>query len=298
MVGFIGIGMMGAPMTENLIKAGFEVMVYDIRPETTENAVRLGAKLASNPSDMAACEVVFIMANTFDQVKDVVLGEDGIVQDLRGEEQLTLVVMSTVSPNLMKDLSNTIKNKKIGLIDAPVSGGPVKAQEGLLSFMVGGDKDAVDSIKPYLQAMGKNILHVGPLGSGLATKLVNNIITFTTLCVIPEAFRIGLKGGLNIRTMVEVMRVSTANNWHFDHWSSYVDFLGMLLGDPKAHKSLNLIAIKDIQTALAWSKELEYEANVLEGALDMIKSAVRSGGLITEELFDQMVNANISNKEQ
>ncbi|HUV59023.1 MAG TPA: NAD(P)-dependent oxidoreductase [Desulfatiglandales bacterium] len=297
MLGFVGTGMMGAPMAENLLKAGFEIMVYDIRPEATKNAVALGAKSARNPSDMAFCDVVFVIVNTFEQVKDVVLGENGIVQGFRGEEPLRLVVMSTVSPNLIKNLANKIETKKITIIDAPVSGGPVKAQEGLLSFMVGGEKDVVASIKPYLQTMGNNILHIGPLGSGLATKLVNNIVTLTTLYVIPEALRLGLKGGLDIRTMVEVMRVSTANNWHFDHWSSYVGFLGMLLGDPKAHESLNLIAIKDIQTALAWAEELGYEACVLKAILSLIESGVNSNGLITEELFDQMINANISDKQ-
>lgn len=297
MLGFIGTGMMGEPMAQNLLKAGFKVMVYDIRPGATKNVVALGAKLAKDPSKMAICDIVFLMVNKFTQVRDAVLGENGIIQGARDNELLRLVVMSTVSPNRIKNLANELEPQKVVIIDAPVSGGPIKAQEGLLSFMVGGGEDDLAYIKPYLQAMGKNIFYIGPLGSGLAAKLVNNIIAITNLYAVPEALRLGLKGGLDIRTMVEVIRKSTGNNWHFDNWSRYVALLRMLVDDPKSFESLNSIIIKDIQTALEWAEELGYEASVLKGALSMVMSGVESNGLITKELFDQMTNAKIGDKE-
>ena len=99
-----------------------------------------------------------------------------------------------------------------------------------------------------------------------------------------------------MRTMVEVIRASTGNNWHFDHWKTYVAFLGMFLEDPRNHESLKQISIKDIQTALEWAKELQYEASVLAGAFSMIKAGKESTGFITQDLFDQMKKAAIDEK--
>jgi 3-hydroxyisobutyrate dehydrogenase-like beta-hydroxyacid dehydrogenase len=223
-IGFIGTGMMGDPMAQNLLRTGYKVMVYDVRREATKNVMALGAKLVQGPSEMGCCDIVFIMVNTGSQVENLLFGKQGIVQGFKGKQLLRLVIMSTVTPNLVKRIAHMIGSKNTAIVDAPVSGGIGAAQHGLLTFMVGGQEDIVASIKPYLQVMGKNIVYIGPLGSGLAIKLLNNILGITNLFLFPEVLRLGLKAGLDIKTMVEVFRVigvltsGTAIWVTWNHW--------------------------------------------------------------------------------
>jgi len=289
MIGFIGTGIMGAFMAQNLLDAGNEMIVFDVRPEATRDLVKAGAKLAERPSEMAECEAVFIMVNTLAQVQDVVMKKSyGIAPAFKGRKPLRLVIMSTVPPTGIQSLADLLKDKCIEIIDAPVSGGPIRAKEGNLSVMIGGDEKSVYAVKPYLDAMGQNIFHIGPLGSGSAMKLVNNILTLSSLYIVPEALRLGLKGGLELKTMLEVIRESTGNNWHFDHWRTYVGFLNMLLEDPRHHDSLKQISVKDVQSALEWAEEMEYDTPVLKSVLSLIKVGQSSTGMITEDLFKRM----------
>ena len=295
-IGFIGTGMMGDPMAQNLLRAGYKLMVYDVRPEATKNVMALGANLVKSPSELACCDIVFIMVNTGSQVEDLLLGKQGIVQVFKGKHLLRLVIMSTISPNLIKRIAQIIGPKNIAIVDAPVSGGIGAAQQGRLTFMVGGQEDIVASIKSFLQVMGKNIFHIGPLGAGLAIKLLNNVLGITSLYLFPEVLRLGLKAGLDVKTMVEVFRVSSGNNWCSDQWSIYLGYMEALVKDSKSHETLNSIVIKDIQTALELAVELGYESPVLKSVFSMVKSGVESQGPITEELFNEMVSAKIDPK--
>ncbi len=297
-IGFVGTGMMGEPMAENLLKAGHKLMVYDIQPNATKNLVALGAKLARNISEMGSCEIVFIMVNTGKQVEDTLLGEQGIIHAFRGKGLLTLVVMSTISPILIKKLANKVGSKSIAFIDAPVTGGAARAKQGLLTFMVGGKEDIVTHVKPYLQTMGKNIIYTGPLGSGLAMKLVNNLIGTANLYLFPEAMRIGLKAGLDIKTMVETFRTGPANTYHSDQWSSYLNMLEMVLENPILHEVQRRNIAKDIQLVSELAEDLEYESQLLKAICSMVKSAAESTALVTQELFTQMINAEIQTKKQ
>lgn len=294
-IGFVGTGMMGEPMAGNLLKAGLKVTVYDIRREPTKNLLALGAKVAQNASEMASCDIVFIMVNTSAQIEDVLLGEEGITRNSK-RNQLLIVIMSTVSPIFIKKLADRIASTNIAIIDAPVSGGSVGAKHGLLTFMIGGQAEIITSVKPYLQVMGKNIFHVGPLGSGLAMKLINNLMVTTNMYLLPEALKIGLKAGLDVKTMVEILRVSTGNTWLTDQWSSYLGVLDMLLKNPTFHETMKRINIKDVETALEFAEELKCEAPVLRALFPGIKSVTESAGVITEELFSQMAHAKIETK--
>jgi 3-hydroxyisobutyrate dehydrogenase-like beta-hydroxyacid dehydrogenase len=292
-LGFIGLGMMGDPMAQNLIKKSFNLMVYDIRKEAMEKMFALGAKLADSPSELAYCDIVFIIVNTGSQVKDVLVGDKGILEGIRDNQILKVVVMSTISPMIVKEIASITSYKNLSIIDAPVSGAPIGAQRGTLTFMVGGQADSVEYIRPYLQAMGKQIFHVGPLGSGLAMKLVNNMLSVTSLVVFPEALKIGLKTGLDIRTMVETIRASTGSNHCSDQWEIYLGLLSMLMKDPEYHEIFSSLLIKDIQTMLELAKGLEYESPVLRALFSMIKTSVESTGIINEELFNQFIKADI-----
>jgi 3-hydroxyisobutyrate dehydrogenase-like beta-hydroxyacid dehydrogenase len=269
-IGFVGLGMMGNPMAQNLVRAGFDVVVYDIRPEATKEAAALGAQAAPNLELMGASDTVFIMVNTGAQVEQAMAGISAGVTTGKGP---LVVVMATISPDLIKQVAQKAASKGIKVMDAPVSGAPILAQTGGLSIMVGGDTTAFESIKPYLEAMGKAIKHIGPLGMGLAMKLVNNLVGITNGYVLSEALKIGLASGLDINTMVEMMRASSGNNWIVENWDAYIAFLGLMAAQPRLLRDFHHTAAKDIETVLEWTKTQGWEAPVLDSVLSILNAS-------------------------
>ena len=174
-IGFVGLGIMGAPMAQNLMKAGYSLKVYNRsdRPRVQE-VVDAGAERVSTPRDAAeGCQVVITMVTDTPDVEAVILGEDGVVH---GAAAGTKVIdMSTVSPRVTQEIAATLKEKSVDMLDAPVSGGDVGAINGTLSIMVGGDQSVFDECLPVFEAMGKNINLIGGNGAGQTTKLCNQI---------------------------------------------------------------------------------------------------------------------------
>lgn len=287
-IGFVGLGAMGEPMAQNLLKAGFRMTVYARRPEALKDVVALGARPVPTISDLARCDVVFVMVNTGDQLKEVVLGNDGIMQGFKEDHSLIICVMSTLSPMTIEKIAESCGTNKVAFVDAPVSGMPVVAKRGALTFMVGGREDIVESLKPYFQAMGKNIFYTGSLGTGMTTKLLNNILALANLYLFPEVIRIGILAGLDLKTTIEIIRTSSGRNWCVNEWSGYVGFMEMMIKDTKLHQSFTSIATKDLQTALEMTKKLGHESDILKSLFSMIKLEAETVGVITEELFNKM----------
>jgi len=269
-IGFVGTGMMGSPMACNLVKAGFEVLVYDTRPEATKDCLALGARPAGKISELAGCEAVFVMVHSGPQVEEVLLGEQGLLKGMQPGQKLIAVIMSTISPQLIKKLAQATAPKGLTLIDAPVSGGPILAQLGALTFMIGGDEAVLEAVRPCLKAMGNNIFYIGPLGRGLAMKLVNNIVGITNAYVFTEAVKIGHAGGLDLHRAVEVINASSGRNWCSENWEMYVQFVGIVLKDV----SFNDTAIKDIKTAIDWAGEMDLSSPILKAALAVVEAGV------------------------
>jgi len=266
-IGFIGLGMMGDPMARNLLKAGHQLSVYDIKPEAVEKCVALGAVQADSIVDLASCRIVFIMVNSGEQVSDVLFGDSGLLNDRKKNHKQTIVVMSTISPTLIREFDRQINNKNITLIDIPVSGGPIVAEMAQLSFMAGGDEKKIKEVKPYLEAMGKEIFALGTLGVGLAVKLINNIVALNNAYVFTEALAIGVEANLDPNLIVDVMSASSGKNWCTDNWDIYKAFMGVVLSEP----SFQLTAEKDIETAIEWSKDLKLDIPALNHVLSIIK---------------------------
>ncbi|MCB1845795.1 MAG: NAD(P)-dependent oxidoreductase [Halieaceae bacterium] len=275
--GFIGLGMMGNPMAQNLLKAGQGLTVFDLRPEAVQPCARLGATVAESIAQLAACEVVFIIVNTSAQLNEVLFADDGLVHHLPAGEKRTIVVMSTVAPAVIKAAQERIDNRDITLIDAPVSGGPLIAESGQLSFMIGGaDAATMDRLRPALEAMGKDIFTIGGLGTGLAVKLINNIVALGNAYVFTQALGIGAAAGLDIERVVEVMSASSGKNWCTDNWEMYKAFMGLILAEPDFQKT----AEKDIATAIEWSVELGLDIP----ALQHVRAIVESSAGIPDQL--------------
>ena len=281
-VGFIGLGMMGNPMARNLLKAGHKLVVFDLNPEAVQKCADLGATVATALPDMASCRIIFIIVNTGAQLNEVLFGDNGLVESLADGNKRIVVVMSTVSPMLIKDIQQRISNSDITLVDAPVSGGPIIAELGQLSFMIGGaDSEAMEVLRPYLEAMGKGIFTVGGLGSGLAVKLINNIVALGNAYVFTEALAIGAEANLDIERVVEVMSASSGKNWCTDNWEMYKSFLGLILAEP----SFQQTAEKDIDTAIEWSADLGLDIPTLQHVRAIVKLSAGIPDQLKARLF-------------
>ena len=213
-IGFIGMGMMGGGMAANLLKADFEMVAYDIDTAKNERFAGLGATIANGPAGVAqAASTVICIVETSAQVRDVVLGDGGILDG--AQEGDTFICSATVDPIMVKELHDLLAEKGIKMLDAPVSGGVPRAESGDLSIICGGDADVVEACRPYFDAMSAKVFHMGGIGQGLAMKLCNNMITQVTRVVIAEAMALGAKAGLNPQEMFDVISVSTGNSATF-----------------------------------------------------------------------------------
>jgi 3-hydroxyisobutyrate dehydrogenase-like beta-hydroxyacid dehydrogenase len=209
-VGFLGMGIMGSGMAANLIRAGFEVLVWNRTPAKAE-AIE-GATVGSSPKAVAeACDIVLICVSDSADVAAVVRGPDGVLAGLR---QGGLVVdHSTISPSVTRDLAAETEAAGGSWLDAPVSGGSEGAVNGTLSIMVGGTETDVDRVRALFEAMGKTITHVGPTGSGQLVKLVNQMLVVVNQLAVSEALLFAEAAGLDLDTTLQAVTGGAAGSW-------------------------------------------------------------------------------------
>src|SRR5881275_3268242 len=218
--GFIGIGVMGRPMSLHLLKAGHNVTIFARHPEKAEvqEVLNAGAKLAPSPRAVAiASDMVITMVPNSAQVEEVVCGPQGILEGAR--KGLIIIDMSTIAPSTSRKLASIAAEKGVHFLDAPVSGGSQGAVNGTLTIMVGGEREIFEQVRPVLEAMGKkeNIFHVGPNGAGEVVKIVNNILCGAIAASIAESFVLGVKAGADADTMAKVIGVSSGASWQLSN---------------------------------------------------------------------------------
>lgn len=206
-LGFIGIGKFGGPVCRNLIKH-HNVIVYARRPAERDKMVALGASGAETAKTLAAqADIVFTCLPGPAEVEEVVLGEEGIAEGAR--PGLIYVDLSTNSPTVIRKLAAELASRGISMLDAPLSGGVARAEAGTLSVIVGGEKDVVAKVEPFLRTFGENIFHVGDHGAGCVAKLVNNMLLFCNLAVANEGFMLGVQAGLDPDMLFQVVSTSS-----------------------------------------------------------------------------------------
>ncbi|MDQ2715839.1 MAG: NAD(P)-dependent oxidoreductase [Chloroflexota bacterium] len=215
-LGFIGTGVMGRPMTLNLLKAGHTVTIFARHPEKPEvqEVLAAGAMLAPSARAVAiASEIVITMVPNSPQVEEIVVGPQGILEG--AHNGLIIIDMSTIAPSVSQKLARQAGEHKVHFLDAPVSGGSQGAVQGTLTIMVGGEREVFEQAKPVLEAMGKkeNIFYVGPAGSGEVVKIVNNILCGAIAAAIAESFVLGVKAGADVDTMAKIIGVSSGASW-------------------------------------------------------------------------------------
>jgi 2-hydroxy-3-oxopropionate reductase len=211
-IGFIGLGLMGAPMTRNLMRAGYELTVHNRSRAIVDELAAQGATPAASPREVAlACEVVITCLPDSPDVEQVALGLNGIVQD--AHLGLIYIDMSTISPPVTRHIAARLAEVGVAMLDAPVSGGDVGAQQGTLSIMVGGPRKVFDACLPILQAMGKQITYIGESGAGQTAKACNQTVVAATMAAMGEALVLAAKSGVDPARVVEAIRGGAARCW-------------------------------------------------------------------------------------
>ena len=213
-IGFIGIGVMGAPMSGNLSKAGYTLALCDINRAASEKVAseHEGIQVAETPKAVAeASDIVITMLPSGKYVRDVALGESGLIEGF--QDGALLLDTSSCEPWMTLETAKALSLKGVDMVDAPVSGALIGAETATLVFMVGGEEEPVSRVMPLLEIMGEQIFHLGPLGAGHTMKCINNIITAMTFMATAEGLTIGKQFGLDPEVMTDVLNVSTGMSW-------------------------------------------------------------------------------------
>jgi 3-hydroxyisobutyrate dehydrogenase len=211
-VGFAGLGTMGRAMAANLARAGFPLTVWNRSPGRSGPLVELGAREAASPAGLAAeSDVVVTCVRDTPDVEEILFGSGGIASGARRD--LLVIDCSTISPAATRSFAARLADRGVHFVDAPVSGGSEGAQQGTLSIMVGGDAADVERARSILEAMGKTITHMGPVGAGQATKAVNQVILAGTYLGVAEGIVLAIKSGLDPETVVRALSGGAAQSW-------------------------------------------------------------------------------------
>ncbi len=218
-IGYIGLGIMGRPMAENLIEAGFTLYAWNRTEAKAAPLADAGATICDSPAEVAKhSEAVCINVSDTPDVQQVIFGSEGIVEGNPGDTaDLTLIDHSTIDPGATRDFARRLDEYEIELLDAPVSGGDSGARAGTLSIMVGGDRETFDRCLPIFQAVGKTITYCGPSGAGQATKACNQILCALNLLGTAEALALAKREGLDLETTVGVTSAGAAGSWQLEH---------------------------------------------------------------------------------
>lgn len=223
-ISFIGLGNMGGPMAANLLKADYQVCVFDLVPESVQQLVEKGATTATSALEAATdADIVISMLPAGAHVRSLYTGENGLSTILGAG---TLVIdCSTIDVESVRAVADHLASNQIRFIDAPVSGGVSGAQAGTLTFIVGGDTADVEQAKPVLAAMGKNIFHAGEQGAGQIAKICNNMLLSVLMAGTSEALQMAINNGLDPKVMSEIMLQSSGRNWTLELYNPCPDVI-------------------------------------------------------------------------
>jgi|SRR5208282_1437380 len=262
-VGFIGLGTMGLPMAVNLQKRGFQLTVYDTMKERVDLAIKSGAVSATSPKEIAReSDVVMLSLPKAEISEAVVLGKNGVLEG--AHSGLTLIDLSTVPPDTVRKIEESVAKKGVEVLDAPVSGGRSGAEQATLTIMVGGKKDVYEKCLPIFEAIGRKIYHVGNLGSAETIKLMNSFVAISNLLIAKEALQIAETQGVDPKMMHKVIDVSTGQSWMWSNWISSVLARKSIGSTPE-------IMLKDMDYALRLAEKGGIDPEIGERVLHAIR---------------------------
>ena len=264
-IGFIGLGIMGKPMSKNLLKAGYELVIFDINESAVAEVVSAGAEKGDSPKDVASkSEIIITMLPNSPHVKEVILGENGVVE---GAKQGSLVIdMSSIAPLVSREIGEKLAAKQIRFLDAPVSGGEPKAIEGTLSIMVGGKEADFEESLPILKCMGASAVLCGDVGAGNVTKLANQIIVAVNIAVMLEALTLATKAGVDPESVYKAIRGGLAG-------STVLDAKAPLVMDRKFDPGFRInLHIKDLNNIMETGHEVGVPLPLSASVMEMMQA--------------------------
>jgi len=269
-IGFIGLGLMGSNMVENLQKKGFEPIVMDLNKEAVAAVVARGATEATSAKELAAAsDIVMLCLTTSKVVEMLVYAEDGILAGIK--EGAVLVDFGTSIPASTRKIGADLARKGAGMIDAPLGRTPAHAKDGLLNIMAAGDEATFDKVKPVLDMQGENVFYLGTLGAGHTTKLINNFMGMTTVTAMSQAFAVADLAGVDRQQLWEIMSTGPSNSPFMQFCKNYavdgVSDLGFSINN----------ANKDLGYFLEMVKDLNTESQIAEGTSSNLQAAVDAG---------------------
>lgn len=273
-VGFIGLGIMGAPMAENLCKAGYALAVNDVNAAAVQRLVEKGAAAMSYKEIGETCDVVFTILPNGDIVDSVLFGENGVAQWM--EKGSLVVDMSSVTPGQSMSFARRLEQYGIGFLDAPVSGGEPKAIDGTLAFMVGGTEVDFRRAEPYFAAMGASWLRVGECSCGSITKLANQIIVNLTIAAVSEALVLATKAGADPEKVYQAIRGGLAGSAVLDAKAPMMIARNFV---PGGKISINL---KDIKNVMASAHDMDVPLPMTAQLLEIMQS-LKVGGHLDDD---------------
>ncbi|NLH88647.1 MAG: 2-hydroxy-3-oxopropionate reductase [Firmicutes bacterium] len=290
-IGFVGLGVMGLPMCRNLIKAGYDVTVFDVRHEAVDAIAADGARRGASSADVASrTEVILTMLPDSPQVREVVLGPSGVLEGARPGS--IIVDMSSIAPSTSKEVAQEARKLGVRMIDAPVSGGQPGAEAGTLAFMVGGEQRDFDECHDILKTMGSSVVRVGDIGAGNAVKLCNQIVVALNIAAVGEAFVLGTKAGVDPAMIFEAIRGGLAG-------STVMDAKIPLVLERNFEPGFRIdLHYKDLANALQTGKDVKAPlpltglmAQILESLRVEGKGSLDHGAIMT--FFEQLADTEI-----
>jgi 3-hydroxyisobutyrate dehydrogenase len=270
-IGFIGLGLMGGNMVENLQKKGFELVVMDLNKDAVASVLARGnATEAASPKELAAAsDIVMLCLTTSAVVEKVVYGDNGILAGIK--DGAVLIDFGTSIPASTRKIGADLAAKGAGMIDAPLGRTPAHAKDGLLNIMAAGDRQTFDKVKPVLDEQGENVFYLGALGAGHTTKLINNFMGMTTVCAMSQAFAVAERAGVDRQQLYDIMSTGPSNSPFMGFCKNYavdgVSDLGFSIAN----------ANKDLGYFLEMAEDLGTRAEIAEGASHNLQAAVDAG---------------------
>ena len=278
LIAFIGVGNMGLPMAENLMKSGKKIRVFDVSKNTIEIAQKKNLNVVENLSDLVTTDVttVITMLPEGKHSKEVFLGENGIINKV--SKDCLLIDCSTIDIQTSKEIGKKATENGIKMIDAPVSGGVMGAQKATLNIMVGGTKEAFDLALPLLKIMGKNIFHAGELGSGNGAKICNNMSLGITMIAASESLMLAKRLNIDIKKVHEIMKNASGNSWPI---SVYPPLPDLIEGTPSNNNyrpgfSAGMMN-KDLKLAYECAKSVSADTPLGKAALEIYEKFCKDG---------------------
>ncbi len=281
-VGFIGIGVMGKSMLLNLLQGGYEIHVFTRTKTKAQELLDKGCAWHTSPAGVAgAADIIITMVGSPRDVEEIYLAEDGVLAKAR--TGALVIDMTTSSPQLAEQIYKQAKGLGIAALDAPVSGGDIGAQQGTLSIMVGGDREAFEQARPLFEIMGKNIVYQGVAGSGQHCKMANQIAVASTMMGVCESLRYAEKAGLDPATVLQSIEAGAAGSWTLSNLAPR-----MIKGDFGPGFYVKHF-IKDMDIALESCADIGLQARGLQLAKELYDQIAAEGGeyLGTHALYKQ-----------